>query len=160
MEVVDALLGNDALPNGDSDEPPNKEGLLTPPNGNGFGSFGITSSFFSSLFDGSAASNILGGCSIAFSLSPLGSGTPNKEPEGTLGGVNCALLLAKKVGIVPPSGTGGSWAAEGNMLGVEGAPKGLERTSAGLGIDDDVPNTPKLKGNVAGTELDPDDDVK
>lgn len=145
----------DALPKGDVDEPPNTEGLLTPPSGNDFGSFGVFSSF-SSLLDGRAAPNIFGGCSVGFSPSPLGSDEPNKEPEGTLGGVNCTLVFAKKDGIAPSPIAGAGGAAEGGILD-DGAAKGLKRASAGLGIGAGVLDTPKLKGNVAGAVLDPGD---
>lgn len=149
VEAVDALLADDELPNRDADEPPNTEGLLTLPNGSGFGSFDVSPSFFSSLLDRR-------GCSVDFSLSPLGNGEPNKEPEGTLGAMNCTFVFAKKDGIAPSPGVGAGVAAEGVTLGVGGAAKGLEITS-GLGIEAGGLDTPKLKGNVAGAVL---DDVK
>lgn len=126
--------GSDVLPRADVDEAPNTEGLLTPPNGDGFGSFDTC-------------------CSATISLSPLDGGVPNREPEGTLGGVNCTLVFAKKEGIGPSTAAGVGVVDEGKVPDtIVGAANGLEMASAGLSAGVTL-ETPKLKGNFTGAVL-------
>jgi hypothetical protein len=156
-DPVACPLGSGGLPKADVAELPNTEGLLTPPNGDGFESFEVCRSVFSSLFDVGTAPNRPGGCSVAFSLSSLEGGGPNKEPEGTLGGVNCTLVFAKKEGIGPSPAAGVGVVDKGKVPDTDvGAANGLEMASAGLGADGTL-DTPRLKGNFTGAVLSDDD---